>query len=157
MPVHSSDLGNLLQKGEVEGTSPFYTIQPLFSCYVMDKSCEQCCLSTFSWRVFKAWQSLIPIENSLISSRLSSVLNINVALGIWFFYFPVYRLVSSLKSYILIHQKFTICCSWVLLPRKPGLASGPVTGTWTTQPSTLPTAERYLNVVSGPLVCRLCC
>nr|AAD42865.1 NY-REN-18 antigen [Homo sapiens] len=28
------------------------------------------------------------------------------------------RHVSSLKSYILIHQKWTICCSWGLLPRK---------------------------------------
>lgn len=67
-------------------------------------------------------------------------------------FFPVYRHINSLKSYISIQQKLTICCSWDLLPRKPGLAWGHVTGMWITQPPTLPTAERYLTVGSAALV-----
>lgn len=64
--------------------------------------------------------------------------------------FPVRRLVSSLRSSISTQRKFTICCNWGSQPRKPGLASGPVRGMWTTQPPTSPTAERYLDRVSGP-------
>lgn len=71
-------------------------------------------------------------------------------------FFLVCRHFNSLKSYILIHQKFTICCSWGLLPRRPGLAWGHVTGTWTTRRPTLPAAERYLNMLSATLGLGLC-